>query len=129
MWRARKGATLLVPSGPAQDPGRFHLHIVLRDPSATGEVLLACVCSIPLSNLYDSSCTLFPGEHQFIKRHSFVDYANCKIAGATLLENKVAARQFIARDDLDPKRLDDVLVGFHDSTRVAPKFRRFFASP
>lgn len=126
MWRARRGATLLVPSGPAHDPDRMHLHVVLTNPSASGEVLLASVCSIPLSNLYDSSCTLFPGEHPFIAKHSYIAYSRCVITAAATLEHKVRQREFVAKDDLSAARFNDVLVGFGDSPRVALKHRRFF---
>ena len=129
MWSAKRGATLLIPSGPLHDPGRMHLHIVLTDPlAATGDVLLVCVCSIPLSNLYDGSCTLFPGEHPFIVKHSFVDYNRCVIASALSLEQKVINKAFFGKDPLDAKRVADVLAGFADSPRVAPKLRRFFAA-
>ena len=129
MWAARRGAALLIPSGPSRDPGRMHLHIVLTDPvAATGEVIIVCVCSIPLTNLYDGSCTLFPDEHPFINKHSYVDYHRCKVIASTLLEEKVASKEFVAKDPLDPKRFDDVLVGFADSPQVAPKIRRFFAA-
>lgn len=129
MWAACRGATLLIPSGPAHDPDRKHLYIILTDPApATGEVLIACVCSIPLSNLYDGSCTLFPGEHPFIVKHSYVDYRACRIVDAALLERKVAAHEFVAKPQLPEKRFADVLAGFEDSPHVAPKYKRFFAA-
>lgn len=129
MWSACRGATVLIPSGPAHDPDRKHLHVVLTDPvAATGEVLIVCVCSIPLSNLYDSSCTFFPGEHPFIVKDSYVDYHRCTLVSSASLEQKVANDEFIAKAPLDPKRFDDVLAGFADSPHVAPKFRRFFAA-
>lgn len=31
----RKG-TLLIPSGPARDPSRRHLHVICTNPDATG---------------------------------------------------------------------------------------------
>ena len=107
----------------------MHLYIVLTDPvAATGEVLIVCVCSIPLSNLYDGSCTLFPGEHPFIVNHSFVDYHRCAVVAAAFLEQKTASKEFPPKGQLAAKRFDDVLVGFADSPHVAPKFRRFFAA-
>ena len=83
--------------------------------------------SIPTSNLYDGSCTLFPGEHPFVVKHSFVSYAHCAIADAAGLEEKVRLGQFVAKPMLDAKRFVDVIVGFNESARVAPKFRHFMA--
>ena len=129
MWSATRGATLLIPSGPPHDPDRMHLHIVLTNPLVTtGDVLLVCVCSIPQSNLYDGSCTLFPGEHPFVVKHSFVDYNRCAIANAQALELKVINKVFFGKPSLNAKRIEDVLVGFVESPRVAPKFKRFFSA-
>lgn len=126
-WVAARRATLLVPSGPLGDEERKHLHIVLTDPlSSTNEVLVVSVCSIPLSNLYDPSCTLFPREHEFVVRDSYVAYRFCKIVSAAHLEAKVADGTFIAKALLDERRFADVLVGLRESPQVAPKMRRFF---
>jgi hypothetical protein len=77
-WQAVRRATLLIPSGPAHDPLRKHLHIVLNDPYPDStlalKVLVVSVMSIPSSNIYDPSCTLFPGEHPFVVNHSYVAY-------------------------------------------------------
>lgn len=128
-WVAIKKATVLIPSGPTHDALRKHLHIVLTDPtSTTGEVLIVSVCTIPSSNLYDSSCTLFPGEHQFISKHSYVAFRFSRIASAALLEAKVAAGEYVAKAPLSQQRFDDVVAGFLASPDVAPKFMRFFAA-
>jgi hypothetical protein len=128
-WVAAKGATLLIPSGPLHDRARKHLHIVLTNPmTATGEVLIVCVMSIPASNHYDPSCTLFPNEHPFIVKDSVVAYNYCRIVSATLLEAKVAAGEFVGKTHLSAKRLDDVIEGLKVSPHVAQKVRRFFES-
>lgn len=126
-WVAARRATLLIPSGPAHDPNRKHLQIVLTDPiAATGEVLVVGVTSIPPSNLYDGSCTLFPGEHPFIVKHSFVAYKFGHVVSAATLEAKVAAGEFTAKPLLDEKRFADVIEGLKCSPHVTPKIRRFF---
>jgi hypothetical protein len=126
-WVAARRATLLVPSGPAHDPGRKHFHIVLTDPiAATGEVLMVGVTSIPPSGLYDGSCTLFPGEHPFIVKDCFVAYKFSRVVSAALLESKVANGEFVAKPPLDPKRFADVIEGLKASPHITPKIRRFF---
>lgn len=99
----------------------------MTDPaSTTGEVLVVCVNSIPDSQLYDSSCTLFPGEHEFISRHSYVAYRFSKIVAATLLEQKVAAGEFIAKPPLSERRFADVVTGLLESPHTTLKVKRFF---
>lgn len=128
-WAAVKKATVLIPSGPAHDLDRKHLHIVLTDPTAaTNEVLLVSVCSIPQTNIYDGSCSLFPGEHEFIVNHSYVAYKFCRIVSAPHLEAKVADGTYIAKAVLDDKKFAYVIEGLRESPHVAPKFRRFFES-
>lgn len=130
-WLAVRRATLLIPSGPNYDPTRKHLHIVITDPSATtGDVLIVCVNSIPTvtSIGYDGSCTLFPGEHPFIERDSYVAYRFTKIRPAGLLEEKVLSGEFIAKPMLDEKYLNHIIDGLRESPDVAPKYLRFFES-
>ena len=127
VWAAVKGATLLIPSGPAHDPERKHLHLVLTDPiEATGEVLIVSIMKIPESNIYDGSCTLFPDEHPFVVHHSVVAYKFCRVVSAKLLEEKVASGEFVGKPSLAPARLADALEGLKASPHVTPKIRRFF---
>lgn len=128
-WGAVRRATLLIPSGPQHDPDRKHLHIVLTDPTGTtGEVLLVCVVSIPTSNLYDASCTLFPGEHPFVVHGSYVAYRFSRIVPAAVLEAKVDAGEYLSKPMLDKKRFEDVVAGLLASPMVTPKIARFFAA-
>jgi hypothetical protein len=127
-WIAARKATLLIPSGPSHDPNRKHLHIVVTDPNASGDVLIVCVVSIPPTNIYDSSCTFFPGEHPFIVKDSYIAFGFSRVVQAGLLEAKVAAGDYIAKADLDEKRFADVVVGLTDSPFTTPKILKFYQS-
>ncbi len=72
-----KRATLLIPSGPVNDPDRKHLFVLLTDPIEAPDfngkqVLLVNIASVPKSLPYDSTCILQPGVHRFIKHESYV---------------------------------------------------------
>lgn len=125
-WIAARKATLLIPSGPNHDPDRKHLHIVVTDPNGSGDVLVVCVVSIPPTNIYDSSCTFFPGEHPFIVKDSYIAFGFSRVVQASLLEAKVAAGDYIAKADLDEKRFADVVVGLADSPFTTPKILKFY---
>ncbi len=127
-WIAARKATLLIPSGPNHDPNRKHLHIVVTNPNASGDVLIVCVVSIPPTNIYDPSCTFFPGEHPFIVKDSYVAFRFSRVVQAGLLEAKVAAGDYIAKADLEEKRFLDVVVGLKDSTFTTPKILNFYHS-
>lgn len=125
-WVAARKATLLIPSGPDHDPNRKHLHIVVTDPGPSGDVLIVCVVSIPPTNIYDSSCTFFPGEHPFIVKDSYVAYRFSRMVQASLLEAEVAAGNYVAKPDLDEKRFADVVAGLADSPFTTPKILKFY---
>jgi len=107
VWKAVRRATLLIPSGPPHDPARKHLYIVLNDPfpDAAGKemVLVVCVVSIPASNKYDPSCTLFPAEHPFVVHHSYIAYNYATMVDPLDLEAKVQKGEFVAKPLLDEK--------------------------
>jgi hypothetical protein len=78
-----KRATLLIPSGPAIDPDRKHLFVLLTDPiEALGfdgkQVLLVNIASVPNGLPYDSTCILQPGEYRFIKHESYSTFNGIK---------------------------------------------------
>ena len=127
-WDAVRRATVLIPSGPSDGPSKLHLHIVLTDPTTTtGEVLIVCVVSIPIDGVgYDASCTLFPSEHPFIVKHSYVAYRFARIVSATTLEDAVTKGQYIAKPMLEEKQFGFVVEGLLESPQVAPKFLHFF---
>ncbi len=73
-------ATLLIPSGPAHDPDRKHLFIVLTDPAQVLEYtekysLLVGVASVQTDLPHDPTCLLDAGDHEFIRHKSYVHYA------------------------------------------------------
>ena len=132
VWRAIQGATLLIPSGPTHDPLRKHLHIVLTDPFLDDmqslKVLVVSVTSIPANNVYDTSCTLFPGEHPFVVEHSYVAYRFASLQDPGNLQAKVNAHQFVAKPILDKKAFDYVVAGLLESPYTAPYLLKFFSA-
>lgn len=130
LWQAIRRATVLIPSGPAHDPDRFHLHVVMNDPAADKhgqhKVIVVSVTSIPASNLYDASCTLFPGEHPFVHKHSFVLYARAHLADPADLVAKVNAGQYVAKPHLSEKTFKHVVDGLLDSPYTTPAVLAFF---
>lgn len=118
----------MIPSGPNHDPNRMHLHIVVTDPTASGDVLIVCVVSIPPTNIYDPSCTFFPGEHPFIVKDSYIAFRFSQVVQASLLEAKVAAGEYVAKAELDEKRFAELVEGLVDSPYTTPKILKFYKS-
>jgi hypothetical protein len=86
-----------VPSGPAQDPDRKHLHIVLTDRIAIDAngpadfVIVVSVCSVVEGVPHDPACILNVGDHEFIRHPSYVYYGMMTAVNVEELERQVAA--------------------------------------
>jgi hypothetical protein len=94
MFSAKRLATLLYPSGSANDPSRHHLFVLLTDPFGPAEqVLMACICTIVEGA--DESCLLKNGDHDFIKHDSYVAYGFCRIESAKALIKGVEQKVFL----------------------------------
>jgi len=87
-------ATLLIPSGPAHDPERKHLFIVLTDPARVldydeTQSLLVGVTTLQPDLPYDPTCLLHAGDHEFIRHRSYVHYARALIEPSQSILNGV----------------------------------------
>ncbi|MAC48204.1 MAG: hypothetical protein CMI12_15355 [Oceanospirillum sp.] len=122
-----KRATLLIPSGPAHDPDRKHLFILLTDPVTQEQlVLIVSISSIKHGQRYDDSCVLNPGEHPFIKRPSFVDYRRARIIEVQKLVTGVNQKLFQPCGTVSESVYAYVCQGLLKSPFVSPKIKKFF---
>jgi hypothetical protein len=126
-----KRATLLIPSGAANDPDRKHLFVLLTDPiEAPGfdekQVLLVNITSVPNGCSYDSTCILKPGEHRFIKHESYVYYAKARIEAANALLRGVKSGRLTPHDIMDQAVVKRICDGLPQSPHTTPKILRFY---
>lgn len=120
----RRG-TILIPSGPSHDPDRKHLFIVLTDPSPTAaDVLMVNVSSLRPG--HDPACQLYAGDHPFIKRDSFIEYALARIELAQAIENGVTKRALIPHADLDGAIFARVCHGLTVSRFAKPRVVAYY---
>lgn len=127
MFLPNRKASLLVPSGPDHDPDRKHLFIVLSDP-VTDEyvVLLVSISSVKENRWNDPSCLLYPGEHPFITKNSFVDYSSARIEPADKLLRGVQSGQLIAQSPVSQEIFERICAGVMASRRTPRHIKRFF---
>jgi hypothetical protein len=82
-----RGATYLIEdTGPAHDPSRAHLHIVLAYTTVT-EVAAVPICSVV--SRCDRTCLLGPGDHRFLKHPSYVAYADTARYSVKTIQDRV----------------------------------------
>ncbi len=95
----RRG-TLLIPSGPANDPWRKHTHIICTDPDDEGRQVLVSICSIR-GDLYDRTCELRAGVHTGVRHPSYVSYRHADFATHDQLRLGVKKSLLIPKEDLN----------------------------
>jgi hypothetical protein len=125
-------ATLLYPSGPAHDPNRLHLYVLLTDPIA--DPLNSCkVCSllVGISSIYpdayhDPTCILRLGDHPFLVRDSFVFYADAMVKETDKIVRGVEQGAFIARSLMESSIVNIISNGILLSNHTSPKVKRFY---
>jgi hypothetical protein len=84
-WMPCAGATLHMPSGPANGSGK-HLFIVLNDPKAFNNYGSAvCIAMVNLSSIpvpgvmFDNTCILQAGCHPSVQHDSYVYYRGTRM--------------------------------------------------
>lgn len=120
----RKG-TVLAPSGPSE-----HLHIICCDPLYNAEmgcecVLVVNISSVPSHGVYDKSCTLNVGDHDFIRHQSYLLYRLSVLWRVPPLSNKVDSGEYRIRSDVSDALLTQVINGFSQSEQTPFKILRF----
>jgi hypothetical protein len=125
-WTAPyRRATVLLPSGPANDPLRKHLFIVVTDPCpSAGDVLMVSVSSTRPG--HDPACLLYAGDHGFIQHNSFVEYALARIELLQKIQNGVARGLFMPRMDLNTTIFARVCHGVTISRFVRPRILEYY---
>ena len=127
MFLPNRKASILVPSGPAHDPDRKHLFIVLSDPVTDEKVvLLVSISSVKPDRWNDDSCLLYPGDHPFIKKNSFVDYSSARIEPGDKLLRGVKAGKLIPQDPVSDDVFERICAGVMASKRTPRNIKQFF---
>lgn len=123
-------ATLLVPSGPENDPDRKHLFILLTDPAdaeaGVRAVLMVSLSSIKAGLPHDPACLLYPGDHPFVKRNSFVVYQKARIEEAEKVLRGVKDGKLVPQNPMDSAVFARICKGLEDSRLTPPKVLRFY---
>ena len=121
---ARAG-TLLIPSGPDNDPGRRHLHVVCTDPDEDGTQLIISITSW-INDLCDATCIVHPHEHPWLRHQSYVFYRKARIEAATTLENGLLRGIFEQLQDMNGQTFLRIRNGVCRSPQTPRKIKRYF---
>ncbi|MGR3984843.1 MAG: hypothetical protein OD817_06265 [Gammaproteobacteria bacterium] len=100
----------------------MHLFVILTDPDGPRrEVILVSISSVRPGRQYDDTCIVEKGEHEFIKRRSFVSYKSCRQRSATDLERGVKNGRFIDKGCINAELFARIIDGVPRS-KFTPRF-------
>lgn len=122
-------AALLLPSGPAHDRDRLHLHIVLTDAVTVdpaqpdAHVVVVSVSSVVEGAPHDSTCYLEVGDHPFIRHRSYVFYAVATAYPIATLEQMVVSGEIEVREPVSEDVMVRVTQGLLDSRHSKPRWK------
>lgn len=120
-------ATLLIPSGTGNNPNQKHLFILLTDPLGEDrEILLVGVSSKRAGSYLDPTCILYPGDHQFLRHESYVNYRRARIESADKINTGVSRGLFIPKGTIDTGIFARICQGILDSRHTTGKMKRFY---
>lgn len=120
-------AAFLVPSGPANDPDRKHLHVLLTDPCGVGkQVLMVPICSVKPDLPHDSTCLLSPGDHQFLQHASYVAYSKCRVEAAADVAKLVGGGYFTIKEPASEELIARIAAAISTSKFIKPFARDFY---
>lgn len=127
-YRVLKRGTILIPSGPYNDPERKHLFIVCTDLCDEGRHLLVPVASW-INDLCDPTCRLNAGDHGFISRPSYILYRKALIEDATTLEKGVLTKRLIPHDVMNAQVFLRVSNGICRSPQTPRRIKKYRGCP
>lgn len=114
------GTTLLIPSGPPDDPHRKHLHIVVaRKAGPPIQILMVSVCSI-VADYQDPTTTFVGGEHAFVQHPSYIRYSGARVDHEADIQRGLDDGRFEQHDACSAEMLAVVKGGFEQSRFAKP---------
>jgi hypothetical protein len=126
MFKLAPGVTMFVPgTGPAHDPERPHLYVVLTHPCPDGKIMVVPICTA-IGNKFDRTCVLRIGDHPFIEKDSYIAYHHMDTFVASVVERQVRERVLKPDVSLTEAVLARVRAGVAVSRQSTPANKKYF---
>lgn len=101
-----------------------HWFVILTDTCDEGCNLIVPVCSI--RGVYDNSCVLGPGDHDFVKKPSYIAYRHLDVLPSKEIEEKVHSKVFSKKDPFEQRVFERICAGVEISDDAALKHQKYF---
>lgn len=116
MFIPTRRATVLVPSGTAQQPNLKHLFILVTEPDGEPKVvIMVSISSVRPGAHLDPTCLLYSGDHPFVSRDSFVAYRTAQFIETDRLMRGVKKGVLIPKDPMESSIFARICQGVLDS--------------
>lgn len=120
-------ATVLMPT---PRPGRSdlkHLFVLLNDPATQEQkVVIVNLSSLKKGQAFDPACPLYPGDHPFVTRDSYVVYAFARIVAASQLVEGVRQGRLVPMEAMEARLVDRICQGLLESRHTPLKVKAFY---
>lgn len=117
-FEPEKGKTLLIQSGPANEPDKKHLFVIATGADQNGSFVLFSVCTIVEGVYHDPACVVRAGEHPFIGTDSYVLYARPMVAHYESLKKLTDGWVYYERPPVSAELLARVVEGSQKSKHI-----------
>lgn len=123
--------TILLPTFRGGSDELKHLFFILTDPCLNKEtganncVLLVNCSTIKDGFQFDDTCILETGEHEFIKKRSFIYYKEARIEQLSTLKNGIKQGRFIKKEIINDELYIKILKGLLKTQAMPRMYLRF----
>ena len=118
-----KYSAFLLQSGTHHDPDRHHLFIACTNPDAAGKLLIIPINTYKNSRC-DNSCILYPYEHSWLTKKSFVNYNRARIVSTEFLEANVQTSKI--KDNMNRQTFLKLVKGISVSRGAKSKIKKYY---
>lgn len=120
-----RAGTLLVPSGPENDPGRLHLQVICNDTDNDGNNLIVGLATY-VNDFCDQTCIVESFEHPWLKHRSYVLYRKAQIISGSALERGIVERRIFQKADMNGQTFLRIKNGIRASIQTRRRIKNYF---
>ena len=127
-YQPAKRDTLLIPSGPPNNPDQLHLHVILTDCCENNRHLLVNISTIRGGGYYDPTLVIEPGEHPLVIEQSWVVYRRATTLHADHIKKCVDAWSFKPKEPVSEELFSRICDGVGASSFTPRDMKRYFVA-
>ena len=120
-------ATVLMPTPRRGQPELKHLFVLLNDPAThERQVVIVNLSSLKKGRPFDPACQLYPQDHPFVTRDSYVNYGFARVVAASQRVAAVRQGRLVPMEDMDAAVVDRICHGLLASRHTPLKVKAFY---